>query len=577
MSAAVCAIAAALAHRPVVARRRARGAAATSGAVQRPAHHRLRPRARHAEPLQHAHPRGHPVGVVEGLTVTDEQMQDRAAARRRSTRRSRTAASCCGPMAAWTSPGSCGPDITWHDGMPFTSADVKFTVDAINEPDYNPESTDGFDRITSVDTPDSLTAVVHYREVYAPYALQFIRGMSAEAPARGARHRSRQRLQPHARSAPVRIASPSGRPASTSCSSACRTTGAARRRSRRLLFKFLPNTNTRINQLKAGEVHIVAHGAVGQASRAARRARARRSIARRATPTSTSRSTNGSSPPSPMSACGARSRMAVDRELIARTILDGLAPVTHGPIQPVSWAYTRRRHAVSVRSGAGARAARRSRLARRRRRRHPRARRRSRSRSRSSRRPDSRSARTWRRRCSGSFATSASNMSISLHDGTSISQLWFEGDFDAMLHWWQMPADPELTLFFAADRTPPAGRNINYVERRFADAAASTRRIARSIRRRAQALLRDGAASHRRAGGRRFRCTTSPSSTRCPATLQRLQGQSDQRGRVLERARVGAQNAERCDPALQAVRCLPSPPPGQAVPLLLIVSVVVLR
>jgi peptide/nickel transport system substrate-binding protein len=32
-----------------------------------------------------------------------------------------------------------------------------------------------------------------------------------------------------------------------------------------------------------------------------------------------------------------------------------------------------------------------------------------------------------------------------------------------MLHWWQMPADPELTLFFAADRTPPAGRNINFI------------------------------------------------------------------------------------------------------------------
>jgi hypothetical protein len=37
----------------------------------------------------------------------------------------------------------------------------------------------------------------------------------------------------------------------------------------------------------------------------------------------------------------------------------------------------------------------------------------------------------------------------------SISGLWFEGNFDAMLHWWQMPADPELTLFFAADRMPP--------------------------------------------------------------------------------------------------------------------------
>ena len=33
-----------------------------------------------------------------------------------------------------------------------------------------------------------------------------------------------------------------------------------------------------------------------------------------------------------------------------------------------------------------------------------------------------------------------------------------------MLHWWQMPADPELTLFFAADRMPPRGRNINYFE-----------------------------------------------------------------------------------------------------------------
>jgi peptide/nickel transport system substrate-binding protein len=31
-----------------------------------------------------------------------------------------------------------------------------------------------------------------------------------------------------------------------------------------------------------------------------------------------------------------------------------------------------------------------------------------------------------------------------------------------MLHWWQMPSDPELATFFAADRTPPAGRNINY-------------------------------------------------------------------------------------------------------------------
>ena len=52
---------------------------------------------------------------------------------------------------------------------------------------------------------------------------------------------------------------------------------------------------------------------------------------------------------------------------------------------------------------------------------------------------------------------------VRLVDGTSISTVWFSGDFDAMLHWWQQPADPEITLFFASDRTPPAGRNINYL------------------------------------------------------------------------------------------------------------------
>ena len=33
---------------------------------------------------------------------------------------------------------------------------------------------------------------------------------------------------------------------------------------------------------------------------------------------------------------------ALDRERHTQTILDGLAPVADGPIQPVSWAYTDR-------------------------------------------------------------------------------------------------------------------------------------------------------------------------------------------------------------------------------------------
>ena len=53
---------------------------------------------------------------------------------------------------------------------------------------------------------------------------------------------------------------------------------------------------------------------------------------------------------------------------------------------------------------------------------------------------------------------------VRLIDGTSISSVWFKGDFDAMLHWWQSGADPEITLFFASDRMPPKGRNVNYLK-----------------------------------------------------------------------------------------------------------------
>ena len=53
---------------------------------------------------------------------------------------------------------------------------------------------------------------------------------------------------------------------------ACRTTGAAptTRQIDRLLFRFLANTTTRINQLKAGEVHVVALVPWDKVPRAAR-------------------------------------------------------------------------------------------------------------------------------------------------------------------------------------------------------------------------------------------------------------------------------------------------------------------
>ena len=91
--------------------------------------------------------------VVEGLTTTDERMQivpllatevptiENGGVRLRPDG---------GMDVVW----KLRPNVTWHDGVPFTADDIRFTVEAINGPAYHPESTDGFDRIGSVDTPD---------------------------------------------------------------------------------------------------------------------------------------------------------------------------------------------------------------------------------------------------------------------------------------------------------------------------------------------------------------------------------------------------------------------------------------
>jgi peptide/nickel transport system substrate-binding protein len=398
-------------------------------------------------------------GVVEGLTVTDEKMQivPLLAAEVPTLENGSVRQRADGGMdVTW----KLRPNITWHDGQPFTSADVRFTVEAINDPKYNPESTDGFDRISSVDTPDPLTAVVHYREVYAPYALQFVRGCLPKHLLQG---RDIDRANDYNRSllgtGPYRVAE--WRSGEYIRLERVPTYWRGPAKIAQLLFRFVANTNTRINQLKAGEVHLVATVPWDKH----REIEGVPELTIHRTPGNAYEHVTLNQRQFPAFADVRVRRaltLAVDRELIAKTILDGLAPVTHGPIQSVSWAFTdevtkypfdpararalldeagwRDGNGDGVRESAG--------------------------------RPLAFTlitqagfavresvAQVLQRQ----FREIGANMSIALHHGTSISQIWFEGRFDAMLHWWQMPADPELTLFFAADRTPPAGRNINFV------------------------------------------------------------------------------------------------------------------
>ncbi|WP_373356290.1 peptide ABC transporter substrate-binding protein [Pseudoroseicyclus sp. CXY001] len=60
--------------------------------------------------------------------------------------------------------------VTWHDGEPFTSADVAFTWEAVKNPDFIAESKSGTEVIDSIETPDDLTVVVHYNTVAPDFA-----------------------------------------------------------------------------------------------------------------------------------------------------------------------------------------------------------------------------------------------------------------------------------------------------------------------------------------------------------------------------------------------------------------------
>ena len=358
--------------------------------------------------------------------------------------------------------------VKWHDGTPHTSADVQFTVNAINKGDWKPESVDGFDRITSVDTPDSLTAVVHYKEVYAPYRLQFVRGT---LPAHALRGRDLNTANDYNRAplgtGPYKVIEWKTGEYVALERVATYWRGDSAPVIKRILFKFLPNTTTRINQLKSGEVHMVALVPWDKVRelRGLTNLRLNHVVG------------NGYEHVSlnqrhfkPFGETRVRQALAhaVDRQLIVNTLLDSLVAIVNGPIQPLSSAYNpavrvydyNPELARALLDSAGWKAGRDGV--------------REKNGTRLSFTLITQSGFAIRENVSQTlqqqFRDVGVEIKVQLVDGTSISSLWFNGEFDAMLHWWQQGADPEITLFFAADRAPPAGRNINYL----ADSALTT-------------------------------------------------------------------------------------------------------
>ena len=77
--------------------------------------------------------------------------------------------------------------VKFHDGKPFTSADVKFSVLEVLKK-MHPRGPATFREVTEIDTPDAHTAVFRLAGP-APYLLMALSGYespdAAEAPLRG--------------------------------------------------------------------------------------------------------------------------------------------------------------------------------------------------------------------------------------------------------------------------------------------------------------------------------------------------------------------------------------------------------
>ncbi|MDQ4045288.1 MAG: ABC transporter substrate-binding protein, partial [Chloroflexota bacterium] len=54
--------------------------------------------------------------------------------------------------------------VTWHDGEPFTSADVRFTWEYATHPETGAVTSGAFRSVSDIETPDDYTVVVHFAD-----------------------------------------------------------------------------------------------------------------------------------------------------------------------------------------------------------------------------------------------------------------------------------------------------------------------------------------------------------------------------------------------------------------------------
>jgi peptide/nickel transport system substrate-binding protein len=153
------------------------------------------------------------------------------------------------------------PGLKWADGEPVTSSDVKFTWEAIKDPKYLGPEKDGTEEIEKIETPNPLTALIYYNQVYAGFkAALFGYGILPEHALKGKDLNKDPFWEKPFGAGPFKVTefkrgqfvvldkNPNYWRKDSS--------GTALPYLERIIFKIIPNNNTLVTQIKSGEIQF---------------------------------------------------------------------------------------------------------------------------------------------------------------------------------------------------------------------------------------------------------------------------------------------------------------------------------
>ncbi len=149
-------------------------------------------------------------------------------------------------------------NLRWQDGFPLTARDVLFSYRAIVNPHDNVSTRVGYDEVQTIRTPDPQTVVVRLRHRFSPFVQYFFgpQGVGAIMPAhllqgRADLNRAAYNEQPVG-SGPFRVVRWQHGESVTLAANPYYWRGKPR--IDRIVYRIIPDSNTRLEQLRTGEV-----------------------------------------------------------------------------------------------------------------------------------------------------------------------------------------------------------------------------------------------------------------------------------------------------------------------------------